>query len=118
MLETFFPVDDLPALDTIQHRTLQVAAGLERDARVATPTLLHAPTEAETIALPTDSDHVRAVPAYQVRTFEVVATQARNDKGQQIVFSTVPVPPFFGWSQLRPLDKTGTKVVTSDSNEQ
>jgi hypothetical protein len=50
LLGTFFPVGDLPTIDTIQRRTLQVGARLECEA-VATPTLLPPPTDAETIAL-------------------------------------------------------------------
>ncbi len=89
LLEAFFPVDDLPTIDTIQRRTLQVGARLECEA-VATPTLLPPPTDAETIALSINSGHVRAVRSYQVRTFEVFVAHASNDDGEQIVFSSVP----------------------------
>ena len=90
LLETFFPVGDLPTIDTIQRRALQVGARLEREA-IVRPTPLPPPADAETIALSIDSGHVRAVRNYQVRTFEVFVAQARNDDGEQIVFSSVPV---------------------------
>ena len=41
-----------------------------------TPTPLPPPGDAETTALSIDSDHVRAVRSYQVRTFEVFVAQA------------------------------------------
>ena len=100
LLETFFPVGDLPTIDTIQRRTLQVGARLECEA-VATPTLLPPPTDAETIALSINSGHVRAVRSYQVRTFEVFVAQASNDDGERIVFSSVPVEADRQIQQLR-----------------
>jgi len=60
LLGTFFPVGDLPAVDTIQRRTLQVGARLECEA-IVTPTPLPPAADAETIALTIDSGHVRAV---------------------------------------------------------
>jgi hypothetical protein len=98
--DTFFPVGDLPTIDTIQRRTLQVGARLECEA-IVTPTPLPPPTDAETIALSIDSGHVRAVRSYQVRTFEVVVAQASNDDGEQIVFSSVPVEADRQIQQLR-----------------
>ena len=77
---TFFPVGDLPTIDTIQRRTLQVGARLECEA-IVTPTPLPPPADAETIALSIDSGHVRAVRSHQVRTFEVFVAQASNDDG-------------------------------------
>ncbi|HTD29645.1 MAG TPA: ISKra4 family transposase, partial [Xanthomonadaceae bacterium] len=100
LLGTFFPVGDLPTIDTIQRRTLQVGARLECEA-VATPTLLPPPTDAETIALSIDSGHVRAVRSYQVRTFEVFVAQSSNDDGEQIVFSSVRVEADRQTQQLR-----------------
>jgi hypothetical protein len=70
LLGTFSPVGDLPTIDSIQRRTLQVGARLECEA-VVTPTPLLPPADAETIALSIDSGHVRAVRSFQVRTFEV-----------------------------------------------
>ena len=99
LLGTFFPVGDLPTIDTIQRRTLRVGARLECEA-VATPTLLPPPTNAKTIALSIDSGHVRAVRSYQVRTFEVFVAQASNDDGEQIVFS-LPVEADRQTQQLR-----------------
>jgi hypothetical protein len=89
LLGTFFPVGDLPTIDSIQRRTLQVGARLECEA-VATPTPLLPPADAETIALSIDSGHVRAVRSYQVRTFEVFVAQPSNNDGEQIVLSSVP----------------------------
>ena len=100
LLESFFPVGDLPTIDTIQRRTLQVGASLECEA-IATPTLLPPPTDAETIALSIDSGHVRAVRSHQVRTFEVFVAQASNDDGEQIVFSSVPFEAGRRTQQLR-----------------
>ena len=89
LLEDFFPVGNPPAVDTVQQRTLQVGARLEREA-IAVPT--SEPTaEAETIALSINSGHVRAVRSYQVRTFEVFVAQASNEDGEQIAFSSVSV---------------------------
>jgi hypothetical protein len=89
LLGTFFPVGDLPTIDTIQRRTLQVGARLECE-DVVTPTPQLPPADAETIALSIDSGNVRAVRSHQVRTFEVFVAQASNDDGEQIVFSSVP----------------------------
>ena len=100
LLGTFFPVGDLPTIDSIQRRTLQVGARLECEA-VVTPTPLLPPADAETIALSIDSGHVRAVRSYQVRTFEVFVAQASNDDGEQIVFSSVPAEADRQTQQLR-----------------
>ena len=100
LLGTFFPVGDLPTIDTLQRRTLQVGARLECEA-IVTPTPLPPPADAETIALSIDSGHVRAVRSYQVRTFEVFVAQASNDNGEQIVFSSVPVEADRQTRQLR-----------------
>jgi hypothetical protein len=100
LLGTFFPVGDLPTIDSIQRRTLQVGARLECEA-VVTPTPLLPPADAETIALSINSGHVRAVCSYQVRTFEVFVAQASNDDGEQIVFSSVPAEADRQTQQLR-----------------
>ena len=100
LLGTFFPVGDLPTIDSIQRRTLQVGARLECEA-VVPPTPLLPPADAETIALSIDFGHVRAVRSYQVRTFEVFVAQASNDDGEQIVFSSVPVEADRQTQQLR-----------------
>ena len=84
LLGTFFPVGDLPTIDTIQRRTLQVGAQLEREA-IVTPTPLPPPTDAETIALSIDSGHVRAVRNYQVRTFEVFVAQAGHMDASDLI---------------------------------
>ena len=44
---------------------------------------------------------MRAVRSYQVRTFEVFVAQASNDRGEQIVFSSVPVEADRQTQQLR-----------------
>ena len=100
LLGTFFPVGDLPTIDTMQRRTLQVGARLEREA-IVPPTPLPPPADAETIALSIDSGHVRAVRSYQVRTFEVFVAQASNDDCEQIVFSSVPAEADRQTQQLR-----------------
>ena len=100
LLGTFFPVGDLPTIDPIQRRTLQVGARLECEA-VVTPTPLLPPADAETIGLSIDSGHVRAVRSYQVRTFEVFVAQASNDDGEQIFFSSVPAEADRQTQQLR-----------------
>lgn len=100
LLETLFPVGDPPTIDTIQRRTVQVGGRLECEA-IATPRALLPLAEAETIALSIDSGHVRAVRSYQVRTFEVFVAQASNDRGEQIVFSGVPVEADRQTQQLR-----------------
>jgi hypothetical protein len=101
LLEDFFSLGDLPAIDTIQQRTLQVGARLERGSIVA-PAIAPA-AEAETITLSIDSGHVRAVRSYQVRTFEVFVAQASNDDGKPIAFSSVPVEADRQTQQLRGL---------------
>jgi hypothetical protein len=100
LLGTCFPVGDLPTIDTIQRRTVQVGARLECEA-VATPTPLLPPANAETIELSIDSGHVRAVRSYQVRTIEVFVAQASNDDGERIVFSSVPAEADRQTQQLR-----------------
>jgi hypothetical protein len=100
LLGTFFPVGDLPTIDSIQRRTLQVGARLECEA-VVTPTPPLPPADAETIALSIDAGHVRAVRNYQVRTFEVCVAQASNDDGEQTVFSSVLVEADRQTQQLR-----------------
>ena len=112
LLGTFFRVGDLPTIDSIQRRTLQVGARLECEA-VATPTPLLPPADAETIALSIDSGHVRAVRSYQVRTFEVFVAQASNDDGEQIVFSSVPAEDDRQTKQLRGvLHRLGATLCT------
>jgi hypothetical protein len=100
LLRDFFPVGDLPTIDTIQRPTLQVGARLEREAIVA-PAPAPPPAEAETIALSIDSGRVRAVRSYQVRTFEVFVAQASNDDGEAIIFTSVPVEADRQTQQLR-----------------
>jgi hypothetical protein len=99
LLEDFFSIGDPPAIDTIQQRTLQVGARLEREA-IAAPRSVPA-AEAETITLSIDSGHVRAVRSYQVRTFEVFVAQISNDDGKQIAFSSVAVEADRQTQQLR-----------------
>jgi hypothetical protein len=100
LLGTFFPVGDLPTIDTIQRRTLHVGARLEREA-IVRPTALRPRANAETIALSIGPGHVRAVRSYQVRTVEVFVAQASNDDGEQIVFSSVPAEADRQTQQLR-----------------
>lgn len=100
MLGNFFPIADLPTIDTIQRRTLQVGARLESEAAAA-PAPVRPAAEVETIALSINSGHVRAMRSYQVRTFEVFVAQATNDDGERIVFASVPVEADRQTQQLR-----------------
>src|SRR5215213_856414 len=70
LLEEFFPLGDVPAVETTRQRILRVGARLER-ATLAPPQLPAAPPEASSIALAIDGGHVRPVRRYQVRSFEV-----------------------------------------------
>ncbi len=100
LLGNFFPIADLPTIDTIQRRTLQVGARLESEAAAA-PAPVRPAAEVETIALSIDSGHVRAMRSYQVRTFEMFVAQATNDDGERIVFASVPVEADRQTQQLR-----------------
>ena len=66
LLEEFFPLGDVPAVETTRQRTLRVGARLER-ATLAPPQPPAAPPEASSIALAIDGGHVRPVRRYQVR---------------------------------------------------
>ena len=99
LLAEFFPLGDVPEVETVRQRTLQVGAKLEREA-VAPPT--SAPlTEAQSIALAIDGGHVKAVRSYQMRSFEIFVAQVSNDNGQQIVFSSMPAEADRQTQQLR-----------------
>jgi hypothetical protein len=60
-----------------------------------------------------DGGHVRSVRDYQVRSFEVLLAQVRNDDGKQIVFSSVPAEAISQQGQLRGvLHRLGATAVT------
>jgi hypothetical protein len=86
LLAEFFPLGDVPEVETVRQRTLQVGARLDREA-LAPPTSAP-PTEAKSIALAIDGGHVKAVRSYQMRSFEVFVAQVSNDNGQPVVFSS------------------------------
>ena len=99
LLEEFFPLGDPPEVETIRQRTLHVGARLEREA--VAPLRSAAPAEASSIALSIDGGHVKAVPSYQARSFEVLLAQVSNDNGQQMVFSSMPAEADRQAQQLR-----------------
>jgi len=88
LLDDLFPLGTPPVVETIRQRTLQVSARLECQA--ATPSRSTPAVAAESITLSIDTGHVRAVPTYQVRTFEIIVAQASNDNGKHTVFASVP----------------------------
>src|SRR5919107_4672049 len=89
LLETFFPLGDVPAVETARQRTLRVGARLER-AALAPPQPPAAVPEAGSIALGIDGGHVRSVRRYQVRSFEVIVAQVSGDEGEPVAFGGVP----------------------------
>jgi len=99
LLAEFFPLGDVPEVETVRQRTLQVGARLEREA-VAPPTSAP-PTEAQSIALAIDGGHVKAVRSYQMRSFEVFVAQVSNDNGKPVVFSSMPAEADRQTQQLR-----------------
>jgi hypothetical protein len=88
LLDDLFPLGTPPVVETLRQRTLRVGARLECQA--ATPSQSTPAVAARSITLSIDTGHVRAVPTYQVRTFEIIVAQASNDNSQQLVFASVP----------------------------
>src|SRR6201989_114837 len=77
LLDDLFPLGTPPVVETIRQRTLRVGARLECQAAASsrsTPAVA-----ASSITLSIDAGHIRAVPTYQVRTFEIIVAQASND---------------------------------------
>jgi hypothetical protein len=88
LLDDRFPLGTPPVVETIRQRTLRVGARLERQA--AAPCRSTPAVAASSITLSIDTGHVRAVPVYQVRTFEIIVAQASNDNGKPLAFASVP----------------------------
>jgi len=95
-------------------RTLQVGAKLERQILAAKP--LMTPPSAQSIAVSVDGGHVKSIRTYQMRSFEVMLACASNDRGEQQLFSSVPVEADRQRQQLnavlRDLGATRTTPVT------
>jgi hypothetical protein len=89
LLAELFPLDDAPVVETIRQRTLHVGRSLEREATAAKEQS-SAAKAAGFVVLSIDGGHVRSVHSYQARSFEVFIAQASNDRGHQIVFSSIP----------------------------
>src|SRR5689334_5168840 len=88
LLDDLFPLGTPPVVETIRQRTLRVGARLECHA--AAPARFTPAAVTESITLSIDAGHIRAVPTYQVRTFEIIVAQASNDNGKHRVFASVP----------------------------
>jgi hypothetical protein len=100
LLKEFFPLGDVPAVETTRQRTLRVGARLERAA--LTPSRAPAAvSEPSSIALGIDGGHVRSVRSYQVRSFEIFVAQVSGDEGKSVVFSSVPAEADRPQQQLR-----------------
>ncbi len=100
LLEEFFPLGDVPAVETTRQRTLRVGARLER-AALAPPQPPAAAREGGSIALGIDAGHVRSVRSYQVRSFEAFVAQAGSTGGEAVVFGGVPAEADRQQEQLR-----------------
>src|SRR5689334_8032657 len=99
LLDDLFPLGTPPVVETIRQRTLRVGARLE--CQVAAPSRSTPAVAASSITLSIDTGHVRAVPVYQVRTFEIIVAQASNDNGKRLVFAGVPDEAYHQAQQLR-----------------
>jgi hypothetical protein len=114
LLDDLFPLGTPPVVETIRQRTLQVGARLECQA--ATPSRSTPAVAAGSITLSIDTGHVRAVPTYQVRTFEIIVARASNDNGKHMVFASMPDEAYHQAQQLRgvlhDLGATQTTPVT------
>src|SRR4051794_2719560 len=77
LLDDLFPLGTPPVVQTIRQRTLRVGARLKYQA--AAPSRPTPAVPAGSITLSIDTGHIRAVPTYQVRTFEIIVAQASND---------------------------------------
>src|SRR5690242_14816365 len=99
LLDDLFPLGTPPVVETLRQRTLQVGARLECQA--VAPSRSTPAVAASSITLSIDTGHVRAVPVYQVRTFEIIVAQASNDNGKRLVFAGVPDEAYHQAQQLR-----------------
>ena len=114
LMAEFLPLGHTPAIETARRRTLQVGAKLERQILAAKP--LMTPPSAQSIAVSVDGGHVKSIRTYQMRSFEVMLACASNDRGEQQLFSSVPVEADRQRQQLnavlRDLGATRTTPVT------
>ena len=114
LLDDLFPLGTPPVVETIRQRTLRVGARLECQA--AAPARSTPAVPASAITLSIDAGHIRAVPTYQGRTFEVIVAQASNDNGKHRVFASMPDEAYQQAQQLRgvlhDLGATQTTPVT------
>jgi len=62
---------------------------LELQVLMAKP--LASPPSVQSIAVSVDGGHVKSIRSYQMRSFEVMLACASNDRGEQRLFSSVPV---------------------------
>ena len=112
LLAELLPLNTAPKVETIRRRTLQVGARLERAALV--PPGEGSP--ATTITLAIDARHVKSIKTYQMRSFEVMLARVGNDRGQEVVFSSMPAEADRQVRQLqhvlRRLGATATTPVT------
>jgi hypothetical protein len=99
LLDDLFPLGMPPVVETLRQRPLRVGARLECQA--AAPSRSTPAVAASSITLSIDTGHIRAVPTYQVRTFEIIVAQASNDNGKQLVFASVPDEAYHQAQQLR-----------------
>jgi len=114
LMAEFLPLGHTPAVETARRRTLQVGARLEQQSLAAEP--LARPPSAQSIAVSLDGGHVKSIRSYQMRSFEVMLACASNDRGEQQLFSSVPVEADRQRQQLnavlRDLGATPTTPVT------
>jgi hypothetical protein len=89
LMAEFLPLGQTPAIETARRRTLRVGARLEQQILTAKP--LANPPSAQSIAVSLDGGHVKSIRSYQMRSFEVMLACASNDRGEQRLFSSVPV---------------------------
>jgi hypothetical protein len=71
------------------------------ECQAAAPSRSTPAVAASSITLSIDAGHIRAVPTYQVRTFEIIVAQASNDNGKHMVFASVPDEAYHQAQQLR-----------------
>jgi hypothetical protein len=89
LMAEFLPLGHRPAIETARRRTLEVGARLEQQLLAAKP--LTPPPPAQSIAVSLDGGHVKSIRSYQMRSFEILLACASNNRGEQRLFSSVPV---------------------------
>lgn len=114
----FLPPDKAPAVETARRRTLRVGARSEQQRLAAKP--LVPPRSARSIAISVDGGHVKSIRSYQTRSFEVMLACASSDRGEQLLFGSVPIAADRQRQQLgavlRNLGATPTTPVTVSSD--